>query len=303
MRSPTKTSTRGAAPRRAATGAVAAGVAAALAAATLAGACGQGGDADGAGALGGGEAGVGAGASEAASPAAAGPLDSARALASSPVPGDSAAASGVLAGAAAAETTAADSTAAAAGTAADSLPPGSLPGDTAWLTEPPVLLTVPVGTRVRLTVENDVSTDRYGVGDPVVATVVQHVTAPSGEILIPQGAHFLGRVEASANSGGIGEPAILEVAFETLSAWSYERPIESVVVDAQVTLDPEAERARRAGSRGDRVRPVAGRIAAGSVVVVQLREAVTVPPPDSLAPAADSARDTVAAQGAARRDR
>ncbi|MXX55930.1 MAG: hypothetical protein F4X15_16255 [Gemmatimonadetes bacterium] len=171
----------------------------------------------------------------------------------------------------------------------------SVAGDTAGLPEPPVLLRVPPGTRVRLTAEIDISTDAYDVGDPVIATVVQDVMDETGETLIPRGTYFLGRVEASASSGGIGEPAILEVAFETLSAWNYERPIESVVVDAPMMLDPEAERARRSGSGRDALRSVPGIIAAGSVIVVQLREAVMVPPVDPLLADTAVAVDTVAA--------
>lgn len=155
-------------------------------------------------------------------------------------------------------------------------------GDSAAVSAPPVQLRVPAGTRVRLAAETDISTNVHGVGDPVIATVVQDVVDRRGEVLIPQGAYFLGRVEASAGSGGIGEPPVLEVAFETLSAWNYERPVESVVVDAAVTLDPEADRARRSARGRGATRVVPGRIMAGSVIVVQLREPVFVPPFDPL---------------------
>ncbi len=152
-------------------------------------------------------------------------------------------------------------------------------GDSAAVSAPPVELRVPAGTRVRLSAETDISTDVYEVGDPVIATVVRDVLDRTGEILIPQGAYFLGRVEASAGSGGIGEPPVLEVAFETLSAWNYERPVEGVVVDAAVTLDPVAGLARRA-ARGRLMRAVPGRIMAGSIIVLRLREPVFVPPFD-----------------------
>lgn len=173
----------------------------------------------------------------------------------------------------------------------------SVAADSTVLPERPVQLRVPAGTRVRLTAEIDISTDAYDVGDPVIATVAQDVLDATGETMIPQGTYFLGRVEASASSGGIGEPAVLEVAFETLSAWNYERPIESVVIDAPVTLDPEAERARRTGGGRDAMRPVPGRIAAGSVIVVQLREAVMVPPVSPLLPDTVPAADTGSTAG------
>lgn len=147
-------------------------------------------------------------------------------------------------------------------------------------------LRVPGGTEVTLTADADITTDGYDVGDPVMATVVQDVVARDGTILIPRGVKFLGRVEASAGSGGVGELPILEMSFETLSAWSYERPIETLVTHAAVTIDPEADRARR-----DAMTVLPGRITAGSIIMVQLREPVFVPrdatmrlPGDSLAP-------------------
>ncbi len=161
-------------------------------------------------------------------------------------------------------------------------------GDSAAVSAPPVELRVPAGTRVRLASETDISTDVYEVGDPVIATVVRDVVDRTGEILIPQGTYFLGRVEASAGSGGIGEPPVLEVAFETLSAWNYERPVEGVVVDAAVTLDPEAGRARRSARGRGAMRVVPGRIMAGSIIVLQLREPVFVPPFDPSALQSDS---------------
>ncbi len=174
--------------------------------------------------------------------------------------------------------------------ATDSLAAGdslSAADDSTAIPEPPPLR-IPPGTRVRLATEADVSTDAYEVGDPVVATVIQEVVDRTGEILIPQGTYFLGRVEASAGSGGIGEPAILEVAFETLSAWNYERPIETVVVDVAVTLDEEADRARRSARGRDALRVVPGVIRAGTTIVVQLRDPVFVPPFDTLAVPVDS---------------
>lgn len=175
----------------------------------------------------------------------------------------------------------------AGGPEADTLSESSADDGTA-VPERPVQLRVPAGTRVRLTAETDISTDAYEVGDPVIATLAQDVTDGTGKILIPLGTYFLGRVEASAGSGGIGEPAVLEVAFETLSAWNYERPIESVVVDVAVALDPEAERARRSSRSRGAMTVVPGRITAGSIIVVQLREPVFVPSPDPLALPSDS---------------
>lgn len=152
-------------------------------------------------------------------------------------------------------------------------------------------LRIPGGTEVSVTTDYNISTDVHAAGDPVVATVIEDVFAADGTLLIPRGVVLLGRVEAAAGSGGVGELPILEVSFETLSAWSYERPIETLVTQAPVTIDPEADRARRRASGRDAMTLLPGRIMAGSIIVVQLREAVFVPgdatmwlPGDSLAP-------------------
>ncbi len=153
----------------------------------------------------------------------------------------------------------------------------SLAADGTAEANPTVLHRVPAGTRVRLAAQSDISTDEYAAGDAVIATVTQDVTDGAGTTLIPEGAYFLGRVEASAGSYRVGEPPVLEIAFETLSNWTWERAIETVIVDVAVTLDAQADRARRSAGDRDALVVVPGRIAAGSVIVVQLREPVLVP--------------------------
>ena len=83
---------------------------------------------------------------------------------------------------------------------------------------------VPAGTRIRVTVDYEISTDLYRPGDAVVATVAEDVADPSGEVLIPRGVKLLGRILTSAGSPGLDEPPILEMVFETLSALNAEGP-------------------------------------------------------------------------------
>ena len=137
-------------------------------------------------------------------------------------------------------------------------------------------LRIPGGTEITVTSDYDISTDVYDVGDPVIATVVQEVMDRDGTVLIPRGVKLLGRVEAATGSGGVGEPPVLEVSFETLSAWRFERPIETLVTHTPVTLDPEADRERRQATGRDALRVLPGRITAGSIIMLQLREPVFV---------------------------
>ena len=172
----------------------------------------------------------------------------------------------------------------------DTLAADSAAADTLAELGPPLL--IPGGTELTVTSDHDISTDVYDVGDPVIATVVQEVVDRDGTVLIPVGVKLLGRVEAATGSGGVGELPVLEVSFETLSAWRFERPIETLVTHTPVTLDPEADRVRRQARGRDALRVLPGRITAGSIIMLQLREAVLVPqdtamwlPGDSLGPA------------------
>ena len=144
--------------------------------------------------------------------------------------------------------------------------------------EPPSLIRIPAGTRIDTAPDEDISTAAYRADDPVIVTVVRDVLGENGELLLPQGVKLLGRVRTSMSSGGRGEPAILEIDFETLSTDRYERPIEGTVVNRPVILDPVAARRRRSASLRVAARTVVpGLIMAGTIVEVELRAPVEVP--------------------------
>ncbi len=163
---------------------------------------------------------------------------------------------------------------------------------------PPPTVLLASGTQVELVALEEISTDGYRTGDAVIAAAAQDVVHPDGTILVAAGTLFLGRITTSVGSGGIGEEPVLEMTFETISATDYERPVETLVIAATIVLDAEAERARARAGGQDRLVMVPGRIAAGSTIVVQIREPVRLPLPDSLL-AGDSAAvaDTISPAG------
>ena len=130
---------------------------------------------------------------------------------------------------------------------------------------------VPAGTRIRVTVDHELSTDLYRPGDAVVATVADSVTDPSGEVLIPRGVKLLGRILASEGSPAVDEPPVLEMAFETLSALNGEWPVEGAVINVPVVVDSRAGIARRLQRNRLSDREVPGVIGEGAVVVVEFR--------------------------------
>ena len=137
---------------------------------------------------------------------------------------------------------------------------------------------VPAGTRIRATVDYEISTDLYRPGDAVVATVAEDVTDPSEDVLIPRGVKLLGRILTSAGSPGVGEPPVLEMTFETLSALNAEWPVEGAVINVPVVVDSRADIARRFQRNRSQDREVPGRVLEGAVVVVELRAGVRVGP-------------------------
>lgn len=169
---------------------------------------------------------------------------------------------------------------------ADSLAGGAPEApDSIAMAVPDVL--IPAGTRISVLSDEDISTADHSVDDPVVATVWEDVMGVDGMVLIPAGTRMLGRVLASVGSGGAGEDPVLEIAFETLSSWTWERPVEGTVAEALVVLDPAGDfERRRAEGRRAAVTMVPGKIMAGSLIVVELRAPVLVPPalvlPDSV---------------------
>ncbi len=149
-----------------------------------------------------------------------------------------------------------------------------------WPLDAPQPLWIPAGTRIEVVVRKAVSTEEYAVGDAVVAFVVEPVTDSAGRALVPRGAKVIGRVTASASSGGAGEEAVLEIVFETLSTERYERPVDTERIDDRAVLDPEAEAMRKAaGARAAATMVVPGLLLVGERFAVALRGPVSVPPP------------------------
>lgn len=145
--------------------------------------------------------------------------------------------------------------------------------------EPLRPIRIPAGTRIRAAPDEDISTAAYRVDDPVIVTVTDDVLGQNGEFLLPRGVRLLGRVRTSMGSGGRGEAPVLEIDFETLSTGRYERPIEGAVVNRPVIPDPVADRRRSSASRRvAAVTVVPGLIMAGTIIVVELRASVHVPP-------------------------
>ncbi len=118
---------------------------------------------------------------------------------------------------------------------------------------------VRTGTLLRISLNEELSTEKNKVGDAFTATLVDAVAGEDGEILVPAGATVRGRVVHVQQSGRVGETAVLNVAFEALSFSGASHPLDATVVQAN------PERVTRQ-STGEQVGKVAVGAAAGAIL-------------------------------------
>jgi Glycine zipper 2TM domain len=119
--------------------------------------------------------------------------------------------------------------------------------------------TAAVGTTIQLALNETLSTETNQAGDGFTATIREPVLDADGEVVIPAGALVRGRVTQVQKSGRVGETAILNLAFESVSFGGESFPLEASVVSAN------PERVNRS-STGQQVGKVAVGAAAGAIL-------------------------------------
>jgi hypothetical protein len=122
-----------------------------------------------------------------------------------------------------------------------------------------VTRSVAMGTNMSLTLNETLSTETNRPGDSFTATVQQAVTDADGNVVIPAGAVVRGRVTQVQKSGRVGETAVLNVAFESVSFGDASYPLDASVVQA----NPERKSRE---STGEQVGKAAAGAAAGAIL-------------------------------------
>jgi hypothetical protein len=122
-----------------------------------------------------------------------------------------------------------------------------------------VTVTAPVGANVAVTLNETLSTRTNGPGDGFTATLQEAVLSADGQVVIPAGATVRGRVTQVQKSGRVGETAIMNLAFESVSFGGDTYPMQASVVRA----NPERESRE---STGEQVGKVAAGAAAGAIL-------------------------------------
>ena len=122
-----------------------------------------------------------------------------------------------------------------------------------------VSVSAPTGANVSVTLNETLSTRTNGPGDAFTATLQEPVLSADGEVVIPAGATVRGRVTQVQKSGRVGETAIMNLAFESVSFGGESYPLQASVVQAN------PERSSRE-STGEQVGKVAAGAAAGAIL-------------------------------------
>lgn len=106
------------------------------------------------------------------------------------------------------------------------------------------------GRTLDLTVEAKLSTSASKVGDPFTATATDDVLGSGGEVLLPMGTQFKGRVVQSQESTGSDQPAVLALQVESVTVNGVERPLKATVVELDVKTEARDSGTRTAAKVG-----------------------------------------------------
>lgn len=77
----------------------------------------------------------------------------------------------------------------------------------------PKLYTVPAGKRIRVRINDTISSKSAKVGDTFTVTVVEPVYSSNGVVVIPQGSEIIGRVDAVQKAQKGGKPGTIDTSF------------------------------------------------------------------------------------------
>lgn len=77
----------------------------------------------------------------------------------------------------------------------------------------PKLFTVPAGKRIRVRMNDTISSKSAKAGDTFTVTVVEPVYASNGAVVIPEGSEIIGRVDAVQKAQKGGKPGTIDTSF------------------------------------------------------------------------------------------
>jgi hypothetical protein len=125
-------------------------------------------------------------------------------------------------------------------------------GTTTTVVKKPTLYTVEQNARIRVRIEQELSSKTAKVGDTFTTKVVETVYSNTGVVVIPEGSTITGRVDAVAPAKKGGTPGAIEVSFiEVKLPNQYKRTINGSLVDLN---SDDAKSDNESTAKGDKMK-------------------------------------------------
>lgn len=110
--------------------------------------------------------------------------------------------------------------------------------------------TLPGGTSINVTLDNEIGTKASKVGDMFTATVANAVVAQNGATVVPAGSKVHGKVTGVDNSDRVGDAAVIKIDFERLTINGKDHPFSAKVTATNLQTrggDTRDETIKKAG--------------------------------------------------------
>jgi hypothetical protein len=123
-------------------------------------------------------------------------------------------------------------------------------GDVALPSTPVNASTLPTGSTVTVTLDQQVGTKNSKVGDTFSATVVDAIVASNGQTVVPAGSKVYGKVTGLQDSDNATQKAAIRLDFERINVNGVERPFEANITATDLQTsgnDSRNETLKKAG--------------------------------------------------------
>ena len=123
-------------------------------------------------------------------------------------------------------------------------------GDVALPSTPVNASTLPTGSTVTVTLDQQVGTKNSKVGDTFSATVVDAIVASNGQTVVPAGSKVYGKVTGLQDSDNATQKAAIRLDFERINVNGVERPFEANITATNLETsgnDTRNETLKKAG--------------------------------------------------------
>ena len=101
---------------------------------------------------------------------------------------------------------------------------------------------LPTGSVLTVSLDQQVGTKTSKVGDTFSATVVDAVVASNGQTIVPSGAKVYGKVTGLQESSNAGQKAAIRLDFERININGVERPFEANITATNLVKEGEDTR-------------------------------------------------------------